>query len=362
MVQIPFVPVEVFGEAPKYKNEVFVARVEFVGSDCLVHRVPFVEIAPEPRFQKTDCSCDHCGKDRTRKDVYIVHNTETGQQKQIGRTCLRDYLGIDNPEKIVGRFTFWSELAGGRGEDDDCLVGLADYGSFVSTKYLLSLAVADIRTDGWVSGAAAAQNEKLSSTASRVGRVIWPQRYKDGNLDREESEFREAMMEKVTEEDRATADAAIAYFSGLENPSSDYEHNLSVLLKAKTLPKRSHFALVVSGASAYLRHIEKLNTRQKMFEQKKNSVYVGTVGERMRDLELKLDQIINFGKSNFNRYQDSILQIFVDNDGNQFSWFTTSGTGKIGVGNTAKFDATVKEHREYNGIKQTILTRVKEKK
>ena len=47
-----------------------------------------------------------------------------------------------------------------------------------------------------------------------------------------------------------------------------------------------------------------------------------------------------------------------DAEGRQFTWKTTSRT--LEEGKTMRIKATIKEHTEYNGIKQTVLTRLKE--
>lgn len=40
-------------------------------------------------------TCEHCGKNISRKFTYLLRNTETNELKQVGRTCVKDYTGID---------------------------------------------------------------------------------------------------------------------------------------------------------------------------------------------------------------------------------------------------------------------------
>ena len=47
---------------------------------------------------------------------------------------------------------------------------------------------------------------------------------------------------------------------------------------------------------------------------------------------------------------------FTDNDGNVFIWITPCG---VETDKTMKLTGTVKEHSEFNGVKQTVLTRCK---
>jgi len=45
--------------------------------------------------------CDHCGHNRKRNQTYIVQN-EAGEVKQIGSSCLRDYMGVDPAAAVAG--------------------------------------------------------------------------------------------------------------------------------------------------------------------------------------------------------------------------------------------------------------------
>jgi hypothetical protein len=45
--------------------------------------------------------CDHCGHNRRRNQTYIVQN-EAGETKQIGSTCLKEYMGVDPVSAVAG--------------------------------------------------------------------------------------------------------------------------------------------------------------------------------------------------------------------------------------------------------------------
>jgi len=52
----------------------------------------------------------------------------------------------------------------------------------------------------------------------------------------------------------------------------------------------------------------------------------------------------------------SVLENFIDKDGNRFVWFNKSGK-KLEKGKTYTGKATIKKHQEYKGIKQTVIAR-----
>lgn len=100
-------------------------------------------------------------------------------------------------------------------------------------------------------------------------------------------------------------------------------------------------------------------------------MYFGEVNKRY-ELVLKLDRIFKY-TTHYTFYgENNYIYSFTDDDGNVFVWKTTAymGIDKVNErGNivfdacrerdTVKVKATVKEHSEYKGTEQTVLTRVK---
>ena len=79
------------------------------------------------------------------------------------------------------------------------------------------------------------------------------------------------------------------------------------------------------------------------------------------ELELTLTKILEF-ESQFGRVQ---FHIFFDDNENQFVWYANNteiaiknDDRVVDIGDKIKVKGTVKKHKEYNGIKQTVLTRV----
>lgn len=86
------------------------------------------------------------------------------------------------------------------------------------------------------------------------------------------------------------------------------------------------------------------------------SAYVGTVGEKLSGIELIFKNEFFYET----QFGGMCIYIFEDADGHQFKWNTSSGFGtSLEKEEVIKINATIKEHSEYNGIKQTVLTRCK---
>ena len=88
--------------------------------------------------------------------------------------------------------------------------------------------------------------------------------------------------------------------------------------------------------------------------------HVGAVGDKLKGLEVE----IIFGKV-MSPYCygaiSSILFVMKDKVGNKYSTFY-SGNEIMGAGDVITINATIKAHKEYNGEKQTVLTRIRKVK
>lgn len=84
-----------------------------------------------------------------------------------------------------------------------------------------------------------------------------------------------------------------------------------------------------------------------------NSEYVGEVGDRIEDT-FTVTKAVTLQSY----YGMSIMHIMEDASGNVFVWITKAKS--FPEGKVVTLRGTIKEHKEYRGTKQTILTRCKE--
>lgn len=80
-----------------------------------------------------------------------------------------------------------------------------------------------------------------------------------------------------------------------------------------------------------------------------NGEWVGTIGERIRNVEVEVTNISEFD----GRYGHTFIYTFEDEKGNVMKWFTKKDL----EGETYLLSGTVKKQDVYNGEKQTVLTR-----
>jgi hypothetical protein len=340
--------VTVTGDAARVGNYEFLARIEFVEGGVMLDVKPGVEDL-DRRFRSTDCHCDHCGVDRARNEVYVVRNLDSGEQVQVGRSCLRDFLGIDTPEKIANRFTFWREL--GNMEDEDMGPMGSRGGDSVNTIGALKLAARCIRLFGWCSVSQARDNSSLTPTVEYVALGRRPR-----ETIREKWDL--AVWDKIHAPDAADEPVAIAALEWVRNTmrtESDYEHNLATVLAGDSFPAK-RTGLAISAVAAYHRAMDIELRRTKERTAALASAYVGKEGERVRDMVVTLDAAISLPATQFG---ERVLYKFKDDAGNILVWFTSPNDMELAKGERAKLTGTVKRHEEREGVKQTILSRCK---
>jgi ribosomal protein L36 len=226
--------VVVSGESPILSGWAFVATLNHTSDGNIVGSVPGTADLPV-RFRSVEPSCDHCQMIRRRNDTYVLQNVTSGDYRQVGRTCLKDFLGHADPHGIAS----WAEMLSafdaavssmqdedyfGGGPGDDLSLGLESF---------LSVTALAVRHAGWMSRAKASEFDKIA-TVTLVLAYTSPLNKLGQELRRD--------MGKVTEADEAEAAEALEWAA--ENLSdttnlSDYEYNLSVVVRAGRVNSRT---------------------------------------------------------------------------------------------------------------------------
>lgn len=336
-------------ERPKIEGYEFLAVLSPITNEegkhlgNVLRAVPGASVTPEARFRTAGNYCDHCKTDRFRLETFVI--TDGTTQRQIGRNCLALYLGLTDPHQLAAIAEILIDIAdlGEMAEED----GFGGSGSSnnprVSLDDVLAVAASAIRNYGWLSGKSAREFEK-TSTAQRVRTWIFGSR-----KDREAFEF----PLTVTEADKKLAEETEEWLGTLGEQTDDYMYNLSLLAQSSSVVEKN-FGIVVSAINAYSRAKEREIRRNARIESDKNSVFVGTVGERMTFENL----IVVYTTKWENDFGITHLYKMKAGD-NVVVYFSSRDLG-FEIGTTiSKFIATVKKHEVRDEINQTIITRGK---
>jgi len=337
------IDVVLWGQKPTVGDYEFLAHIERTSAGNFVDTVPGMEADPE--WRTTDSRCDHCGTSRKRKNVYMVRNRISGDVVQVGRTCLRDFLGIDDPKSIINNFKF-ARLVNALGEEDEWL-GLGSYPWSMDLRWALRITCSAIRQSGWVSKGAARMDVDLIPTVN----AIWFLEGTDGKERAEREEFLDE-MKAHKDADTVTVDTVIEWVRG-GTQDADYFHNLRVAFGEDVLLDERRVGLAISAIASWHREKERELTTAARKAKTADAKWVGEKGERLRDMKVRLTMKKGMGD---NGYGYTELLKFEDAGGNVFTWFTGSA-GNWDIGDEMMLTGTVKQLREYQGAKETQLTR-----
>lgn len=333
--------VTIEGETPKLAGWTFLARIEHAETGNLIFALPGVSVPVE--YRTAASACDHCGVNRMRNATYVVRH-EDGSTRQVGSTCIADFLGHDDPHSVaklaelLGAFDAEIVALG----DEDSLGGGSRRPEAFALRGFLIGAATMIRVHGWTSRASA-RDYGLQSTSEAAIAYLDPWT----RAEREEA----ARIGDPTDEDVAKADAAIEWvrtsFAGRD--LSDFEHNVASIVAAGSVTRKTA-GLAAAILPCHARALDKVAERAKT--EKVDSQYIGEVGTRI-DLEVEIAAAIPI-ESDFGF---STLVKMLDHQGNVLSTFYSGSKTIPAVGEKCVLRATVKKHEEYKGTRQTQVSR-----
>jgi hypothetical protein len=298
------------------------------------------------KYRTAKPHCDHCSVQRRRNDTFIMVN-ESGDTKQIGRSCIKDFLGHPSAE-YYAQWAEWIYLIS-QEEDEKEFRMSGKWVELFDVMEVLEASAMLIRLHGYRS----AKNAGTRATTSGQLR-FW--------MDATPKKYQEEMKEEKpypSEEDKEVAKRSYEMVMGWEGSDlkSDFNYNLNALCKRGKLVDRD------LGMMAYVpemlmktiaKQMEDAKKRKQEQEAAAKSNYIGNLKERIT-VEVDLVKSFWLGASQFG---DSYLYSFSDSNGNVIVWKTGSEL-KINTGSKVKLVGTVKEQKEYKGTKQTHLTRCK---
>jgi hypothetical protein len=291
------------------------------------------KVVPERYQNKTEIHCEHCGHNRYRVKSYLVVNEE-GEYKEVGSTCLKDFLGHD-PANFIWFASIEDKLRNCEEE-----FGYGSFGSADPIAYdllgILTLTNAMITLNGWTSRGEAYENPSLTATADYVLDYL----YKPNKLDSE--------IINPSDEDKNIAERTLEHFRNLPNEDNDYINNCKKVVTLNAVPDR-RMGIACSMIQVYKRHMEKELERANELP----SDWFGNIGSRLEDCQVTC----TFKTHCETMYGVSTLYKFMDLEGNVFKTFYSGHTWSVEQGEKTRLWGTVKKHDEWNGKKETMLSR-----
>lgn len=351
-VLVRLIKVEVSTETPAHSGWHFLATICRTEEGNVVRAVPGYEVPAE--FRDGEHRCDHCNTVRLRRDTYIVRHVD-GRTLRVGSSCVQDFLQHTRPNQMTqaARLCFEAFEMATAARYSGWLGGMAEtYRTDLET-YLNHVAQ-EVLTSGrfitskvanerqWVATSRVAYNNMMS--AREV--VITPEAQELASTARE---WVLATYAPVLDTDSDDFDARdiVDGLSVVRKDVNDFEHNLLTVARSEAIEPR------LVGIAAY---IVEAYRRSLPKPEEKISSYVGTVGQRLRDIEVTFTKVVAREADGCTTLYDKTFCIMQDAAGNTLIW-SASGLHDFELNTPHVLTGTVKRHTEYKGRKQTELNR-----
>jgi hypothetical protein len=319
---------------PKINGWEFLARIDHANKELgnIIRTMPGKSV--DSHFQTVGPVCQHCNVNRFRRDTFVVQHEDTKEIKQVGSTCLKDFLGHDSPEKIAKL----AELLGYAVESSRGFTNFTgEDRRYINLEVYLAYVAQSIRERGYFYSRTAARERGGEATADLAASFM-------------NFEYK-SHTKTPTEDDFALAASAIEWAQNVGDgeyngvPMNDYMHNIKVIAASGCCEYRS-LGFAASIVNGYLRERRANEGRT----ERPVSNHIGSIDER-----LVVVCTLHTVREIETQYGVSVLHQFVTDAGDVIKIFTNKKLGEAGA--KVKLRGTVKKHDEYRGVKQTILNR-----
>jgi len=357
---IPMTTIQVIGSAPKLNGWTLVSVVEPVEKGVLLRKFPGVTLEIPVEFREvTPDRCDHCHTSRQRNETFIVYNQDQNKWMVVGRTCLADFTGCSNPERIANYASALFDLTVSIKDDESIRDGGSDHSYYCAPirSFLFDVAVISGR-EGFITATQAREhNDKIDSHDDDLnylrptGKAVFNDYYTPSTA-KSVQEFRKAYFASITDVEREAAEDLVdgamqwgktQFVEASEESLSDYGHNMKLLLAADRV-RIIDVGFVASVIKGYKRAME---------AKKEQLTYKGHVGEIGGKITLPVTVKNVFAWNG--QYGLVNITTMQDDEGNVMVWFAPADK-KMTVGEYKVMSAKVKRHDEKNGNKSTVVT------
>lgn len=345
---VEYQKITITGETPVIKGWEFLAAVEYLpeGGEVVSAAKPNLEFPKCYRGRKP--FCEHCETHKVKRYTFLLQNTETQEYMNVGRTCLQDFLGADM-DGHVSSFSYLAALMDELRDEDSDYYEPSGGERFYGVRQILYVAAALVSEEGYFP-----TSDEENSTRNKVSEILITGKYPEAKP--EYSILADTVFDWIMKFDA-------------EGTNNDFVLNCQNLFNAEWV-RAKMFGYVV-GAMGFYVGAKKREDRLAAEKRDINNEYVGEIKKRYT-MDLTLIKSTSFE----GYYGTTWVYTFLDSDNHCFVWFAsnrltvevevaetpaafaTTENVAVEVNQTVKVKATVKDHNEYKGVKQTVVTRV----
>jgi hypothetical protein len=309
------------GDTPCLRGWRIAAVVRHRSADAELRPVPGAPTLRSPAERWRAAGCDHCRVARNRKETFLLIHEGDGAVRQVGSSCMRDFLGGHDPERLC-RQAEYLLLAGAELSCADG--GAAERAATLELEPFLAHAARVIRRAGWTPRAAA--TDQTPSSADQA----------------EASLARGAALESA---DRLLARGTIAWareLLPLKPNASAFELDLVAAVREPWITRRERGLIC---AAVMIR-------RRELARARASSRHQGRIGEKLEVAGL-IEHVFDRPSARWGCVHHAVLR---DLQGNRYRWWSSRPL-PVEERRAYRLSGRVTAHDEYRGECETVLTR-----
>lgn len=353
---VSYQDITVTGIRPSINGFNFIGKVEHLEAGNLLKMMPSYEEQMDlSKYYTGAQTCNHCNTKRKRKDTYLVMKDDSTEVIQVGRSCLKDFIGHASPEYYARLaeldYDLEEEVSASREGN-----GIGSREEMLPIRPVLLVATAMIRMH---EGYRTSGTHDYNSTSNRTH---WYFHGSNSFNTRDWDEYKEEVDSFRREEDKEYVESVITWGRSLEG-KNDFENNMKVLITGEHIHHGNY------GIFCYtLQAFSKFETKKADWQLKKEAdalkknEYVGELKDRNDFTNLTYDKTRSFegewGTTYFHYFEDSEGRSIINKGTKSIEEVTGLDYDKC---SDLKFSlkGTVSDHKEYNGRLSTYINRVK---
>ena len=295
--------------------------------------------------------CEHCGTRRSRKKVYLIRHTETGQVMTVGAQCVAPFLGLSVSS------LWWLDSSPIEGMEE--LDGARWGGGVSRSAREVVLAVAWLVSDEGRGFRPSRFGE--GATSRQVCNVLWPPLHQTSSERQERRELLQRaynLVEETPDVVEAIADAAQTV-----PEISSYGAVVRQLAQATWISPKNvgYLSSLVSVHRRNLDAAANIAVERPARQERKDAPTAGAFADEGAVIAQVPVSVVRI--SSFENDYGVLTRIltFATESGHHLKWFTTSAAGRaLEVGQTVTIvKATVKGLDTFNDQDSTVITRAK---
>lgn len=336
-------PVAVEGETPIIEGWELIAHIETEAGINLINKISEKFEVPVA-YRESKPFCEHCGTHRVKKYTYVIRNIESGEFMRVGKSCLKDFFDKD-VAAYLSWVERWTSLVDELGEDDD---GFWGYGGFLPSdapvRDIIAIAIGQVALFGY------AKADSDNPTKYAVSDWFFGKPPMDSRAAAAWRKWHEEVKEAA---DYEKADEVLKYIEE-STDTSEFMHNVKAMVGRGWASAR-YFGYIVGVIPGYLGWVEREAAKKADAEKfPMVSEWAGNVKERKTWNVRVMGRKVGEG---YYGYWELIR--FRTEDGLTLAWFNSGRFVEPELGDELSITGTIKKLDEYQGMKQTMLSRVK---